>query len=117
MERAADSESQQQNQAPQQQQQQLMKVHQIDAEKMSEIYKIASGYANAIILWYINGEIESRWYDTQNQSTNSCIRSFTNVTAIAAKQFATHKFVTVCWHSVPADDDTDTVRGYASVYR
>ncbi|XP_055320364.1 uncharacterized protein LOC129577415 [Sitodiplosis mosellana] len=109
MDVVADSESKQQ--------QQLMKVHQIDVKKTSEIYKIASGYANAIILWYINGEIESRWYDTQNRKADSCIRLFTNVTAVAVKQFDKNKFVTVCWHSNPIDGRADTIRGFASVYR
>lgn len=102
MDVAADSESQQ------------LKVHQIDAEKTSEIYKITSGYANAIILWYINGEIESRWYDTQMH--DSCTRAFTNVTSVAVKKFATNKFVTVCWHSNPTGRP-NTVTGFASIYR
>ncbi|XP_031630094.1 uncharacterized protein LOC116345133 [Contarinia nasturtii] len=90
-----------------------LKVHQIDVANASEIYKITSGYANAVILWFINGEIESRQYDTQHGQTESCFRKFSNVTSVAVKEFSTQKLMAVCWHS----HDSNMVNGFVSIYR
>lgn len=91
-----------------------LKVHQIDAANASEIYKITSGYANAVILWFINGEIESRRYDTRHEQTDSCIRKFSNITSVTVKEFNTHKLAAICWHS---NDNWNTVKGFASIFR
>lgn len=100
----ADSESQQ------------LKVQQIDSENASEIFKITSGFANAIILWFNNGEIESRWYETQNHQTHTDRRQFHQITSIAAKKFAAHTFVAICWHLNPSGQP-GSVKGVASIYR
>lgn len=96
---------------------QQLSVKRVDAENAtSEIYKIISGYENAIILWYINGEIESRWYDTRNDIEHSDHGQFDNVTSIASKRFGNKAFVAVSMHLDPTEH-TNFIEGIIRIYR
>lgn len=95
---------------------QQLHVHQIETEKTSAVFKIISGYANALILWFANDEIESRWYDTQNHQFSSDRMQFVNVTSVDAKQFEANRFVAVCMNQSP-NDRPSTIRGLIKIYR
>lgn len=95
---------------------QQLTVQQYDAVNASEIYKIISRYANAMILWFINGEIESRWYDTQNHFEYSIRSQFNNVTSVAAGQFDDKAFLAISTHFEPANR-TNIIEAMIHIYR
>lgn len=93
-----------------------LKVQQIDSVKTSEIYQISSGNANAIILWFINGEIESRRYDTQNHQIHSDQKQFNQITSVSTESFGQNSLVAICWHMY-ATHRPNTIIAVASIYR
>lgn len=97
---------------------QQLKVHQIESDETSEIfYKITGGNANAIIFWFMSGEIESRWYDTQNQRTASQRQQFYNITYVAAaKKPGEKSFIAISMH-LDAFNRPNAIDAIVSVYR
>lgn len=94
----------------------LLNIHHINSEKTSEIYQIISKHSNVMILWYMNGEIESRWYDTQNHLVYSDRKQFYNVTSVAAKKFDNRAFLAVCMH-LSSIDRPNIIDGIITIYR
>lgn len=99
-----------------------MSVHQIDVQNETNgmFYEITDGGMNTLILWFMNGIIESQSYETQDHFGYSIRKQFNNVTSVAVgkKTLGEKSFMAISMHmDMDVLDGSSATSAIISIYR